>query len=95
MKFLDLLSPKVAAKNARVVFPEFSEPRSAQAMEILARDGLCQPVGLGEDTDSYVRVLVETRGMKESIARRLVAKPLYRAAAMVAAGEADAMVAGA
>lgn len=33
--------------------------------------------------------------MKEGIAKRMLAKPLYRAAAMVAAGEADAMVAGA
>ena len=33
--------------------------------------------------------------MKEAIAKRMLNKPLYRAAAMVAAGEADVMVAGA
>ncbi|MEP2532292.1 phosphate acyltransferase [Shimia sp.] len=95
MRITELLSNKVAAQNARVVFPEHEEPRIAQAMEKLARDGLCQPICLGDDTDQYAEVLVKTRGMKEGIARRLVTKPLYRAAAMVAAGEADAMVAGA
>ena len=39
--------------------------------------------------------LVERRGLKEAIARRMLAKPLFRAAAMVASGAADAMVAGA
>jgi len=35
------------------------------------------------------------RGTKEALARRLLQKPLYRAAAMVRAGRAEAMVAGA
>ncbi len=95
MKFLNALSAKVAERNARVVFPEHHEPRTAEAMRFLDRDGLCVPITLGEDTERYVQALIETRGMKEAIARRLVGKPLYRAAAMVAAGEADAMVAGA
>ncbi|KPA20475.1 Phosphate acetyltransferase [Shimia sp. SK013] len=95
MKFMNALSAKVATKNARVVFPEHKEPRTAEAMRALDRDGLCRPMTLGDSTDRYVQALIETRGMKEGIARRLIGKPLYRAAAMVAAGEADAMVAGA
>ncbi|PSL18675.1 phosphate acyltransferase [Shimia abyssi] len=95
MHFTEVLSNKVAAKNARVVFPEFEEPRIAQAMGRLADDGICQPVGLGDDTERYAQALVDARGMAPKIASRLVSKPLYRAAAMVAAGEADAMVAGA
>ena len=95
MSFMDALSAKVAAKKARVVFPEHKEPRTAEAMRALDRDGLCRPVTLGDNTEAYVQALIDTRGMKEKIARRLVEKPLYRAAAMVAAGEADAMTAGA
>lgn len=95
MQFLSDLSISVAQKQARVVFPEFDEPRIAQAMEILGRDGVCIPVRPADDTDAYARALVETRGMKETIARRLLSKPMYRAAAMVAVGEADAVVAGA
>jgi len=58
-------------------------------------DGLCQPIPLSDISEFHVAVLTQARGMKEAIARRLLSKPLYRAAAMVAAGEADAMVAGA
>ena len=44
----------------------------------------------------YARALAAARGrMSERMAERLLAKPLYLGGAMVAAGEADAMVAGA
>jgi phosphate acetyltransferase len=95
MQFLSDLSMSVAKKNARVVFPEFDESRVVQAMKILAQDGVCTPVRPGENTDAYAHALMNMRGIKEAIARRLVAKPMFRAAAMVAIGEADAVVAGA
>ncbi|MFS4580929.1 phosphate acyltransferase [Phaeobacter sp. C3_T13_0] len=82
-------------RAARVVFPEIDEPRVAAAVEHLTRDGLCEAMPLAPVSQAHVDVLVAARGMKETIARRMLAKPLYRAAAMVAAGEADAMVAGA
>lgn len=82
-------------RQARVVFPEADEPRVAEAMIALEAEGLCRPIGIGPVTDAQVSALVEMRGMKDALARRLLAKPMYRAAAMVAAGEADAMVAGA
>lgn len=82
-------------RQARVVFPEADDPRVAEAMIALEAEGLCRPIGIGPVTDAQVSALVEMRGMKDALARRLLAKPLYRAAAMVAAGEADAMVAGA
>ncbi|OOG27888.1 phosphate acetyltransferase [Thioalkalivibrio denitrificans] len=81
--------------RARVVFPEIDEPRVAEAAERMREQGLCEPLALAEPSDAHVAVLVEARGMKEGIARRMLAKPLYLGAAMVAAGEADAMVAGA
>ena len=40
-------------------------------------------------------MLVVQRGVKDAIAKRMLSKPLIRAAAMVACGDADAMVAGA
>ena len=86
---------RARARGARVVFPEMDEPRVAEAARALAADGLCAPVPVGEVTDAQVAAIVEGRGMREAMARRLLAKPLMRAAAMVAAGEADAMVAGA
>jgi phosphate acetyltransferase len=83
------------ARQARVVFPELGDPRVAAAAERLRAEGLCVPLPLAEPSDAHVAALVETRGMKPAIARRMLARPLYLAAAMVASGQADAMVAGA
>ena len=83
------------ARQARVVFPELGEARVAAAAERLHAEGLCVPMPLAEPSDAHVAALVETRGMKPAIARRMLARPLYLAAAMVASGQADAMVAGA
>ncbi|APX15724.1 phosphate acetyltransferase [Phaeobacter inhibens] len=82
-------------RRARVVFPEMDDPRVAAAVDQLTREGLVEAVPLAPVSDAHVEVLVAARGMKEGIAKRMLAKPLYRAAAMVAAAEADAMVAGA
>lgn len=86
---------KTQARGARVVFPEMDDPRVAKAAARLATEGVCEPVPLAEPSQAHVDALMVARGLKEGIARRMITKPLYRAAAMVAAGEADAMVAGA
>ncbi|WP_425071553.1 phosphate acyltransferase [Sagittula sp. S175] len=82
-------------RQARVVFPEMDDPRVAGACTRLRAEGLCQPLPLDDPTDAQLATLIEARGLKEGIARRMLQKPLFRSAAMVAAGEADAMVAGA
>lgn len=89
------LFDKAKARAARVVFPEADDPRVAEAMAQIARDGIARPVPLGPPSDAQLAALIAARGLKEGIARRMLDKPLIRAAAMVAAGEADAMVAGA
>ncbi len=95
MSVLENAYTTARARQARVVFPEMDDPRVAGAAKKLADDGLCQPLPLAAPSDAHVAALVRARGMKETIARRMIAKPLMRAAAMVAAGEADVMVAGA
>ena len=95
MSILEKIYARARERNATVVFPELDDPRVAEAAIRLQADGLCQAVPLAEICEAQVAVLTQARGMKETIARRLLAKPLYRAAAMVAAGQADAMVAGA
>ncbi len=96
MAVLDRVFEQARARRARVVMPEIdSDARVTQAARQLRDDGICEPVALAEMNDAHVAALVAARGVRESIARRLLAKPLYRAAAMVAAGEAEAMVAGA
>ncbi len=93
MSVLDTAFETARGKRARVVLPEIDEPRVAEAAKQL--EAFCTPLGLSEVSDAQVAVLVQARGMKEAMARRLLKKPLYRAAAMVAAGKADVMVAGA
>jgi phosphate acetyltransferase len=95
MSDLEKIFARARKRNAKVVFPELADPRVAEAADRLAADGLCQPIPLSDISEFHVAVLTQARGMKEAIARRLLSKPLYRAAAMVAVGEADAMVAGA
>ncbi len=96
MGVLDRAIDTAKARRARVVFPEMAEPRVAEAVARMRAERLAEPVPLAEaPSDAHVAALVEARGMKPALARRMLARPLYRAAAMVAAGEADAMVAGA
>ncbi|WP_413720753.1 phosphate acyltransferase [Silicimonas sp. MF1-12-2] len=83
------------ARKARVVLPEMEDERTAEAARRLGAQGLAEPVPLAEPSEALAQVLVAARGVKPAIASRMIAKPLIRAAAMVAAGEADAMVAGA
>ncbi|WP_439123830.1 phosphate acyltransferase [Marivita sp.] len=96
MSVLKTVRTIAATSNARIVFPELDDPRLAEAARRLKLDGFCTPLPVSEEISSaQVAALVKTRGMKETMARRLLQKPLFRAAAMVAAGEADAIVAGA
>ena len=95
MALMDRLTEAAKPRQARVVFPEMSDPRVTQACDELEAQGLCETIGLSEPADHHVAALVQARGLKEPIARRMLNRPLYMAAAMVAAGEADAMVAGA
>lgn len=95
MSVLDRAYDRARTRRARVVFPEMDDLRVAEACARLDAEGLAEPVGLIPPTEAMLAGLIEGRGMKEGVARRMLDRPLYRAAAMVAAGEAEAMVAGA
>ena len=95
MSVLENIFDRAKARAARVVLPEMEDRRIAEAAQQLRAKGLADPVPLSPVSDAMVAGLVERRGLKEAIARRMLAKPLFRAAAMVASGAADAMVAGA
>ncbi|PCJ08467.1 MAG: phosphate acetyltransferase [Rhodobacteraceae bacterium] len=95
MSVLENAYAAAKARSVRVVFPEMAEPRVAEAAARLKAEGLCEPLPLSDPSEALIAALMQARGLKESIAKRMISKPLYRAAAMVAMGEADAMVAGA
>ncbi|TDK43919.1 phosphate acyltransferase [Antarcticimicrobium luteum] len=96
MSALDKAFETARARRARVVFPEMGQDtRIDAAAQRLREEGLAEPVPVSDITEAQIDILVEARGVKEALARRMLGRPLIRAAAMVAAGEADAMVAGA
>ena len=95
MPALERVFETAKEKSLRVVMPEINDLRVSSAVQQLEAERLARVVELSEPTQAMVDVLVSERGMNEAIAVRMLKKPLIRAAAMVATGEADAMVAGA
>lgn len=95
MNTLEKATEIAAMQPRRVVFPEFEDIRVAQAADQLAREGLAEPIGLSPPSERQLEALLAQRPIKRAIAERMLERPLIRAAAMLACGEADVMVAGA
>ncbi len=85
----------------RIAFPESGDPRIVEAAQRLRGEGIAEPMLLAVEEgpaalDRYAALYLAGRPeANPKVARRLAAKPLFRAGLMVKAGEADAMVAGA
>ncbi|MBZ5606935.1 MAG: phosphate acetyltransferase [Acidobacteriia bacterium] len=89
----------------RIVFPEGDDARVVAAAERLEREALLTPILLKsgravseQDARRYARLYFERRrakGITEVEAAGIAGKPLYTAALMVAAGDADGFVGGA
>ncbi|CAN5772272.1 phosphate acetyltransferase [soil metagenome] len=82
----------------RIAMPEMEDARIREVAARLRDEGLAEPLGLdaARPTEAYAEILLRARpGLKPSLAARMLDKPLFLAAAMVAAGEADALLAGA
>jgi phosphate acetyltransferase len=94
MPALDRAFALARARRARVVFPEWDDPRIAAAVARLRDGGLALPVPLAPPGAAQLAALTGPRGVSAPLAARMLDRPLIRAAAMVAAGEAEAMVAG-
>ena len=95
MSVMQAINEKAQKSATRVVFPEMDEPRIAEAVTEIEAQGIAKAIPLAEPTSEMIEMLVSQRGVKHAIAKRMLSKPLIRAAAMVACGDADAMVAGA
>jgi phosphate acetyltransferase len=105
LEFLERIETRLLALPARprIVFPEGEDPRVRAAAERLAARGLVEPVLVPrapatDAADRYAALLYERRrrrGMSEREARELARRPLYFAALMTAAGDADGFVGGA
>ncbi|HUA82805.1 MAG TPA: phosphate acyltransferase [Bryobacteraceae bacterium] len=84
----------------KIVFPEGEDPRVEAAAAKLTREGLIEPILLcgEEEAPQYAELYYErrrSRGVTRREAEAIARRPLYRAALMVAAGDADGAVGGA
>jgi phosphate acetyltransferase len=99
MRVIDKAKAAIKGKNKRLLMPEGDDERILQAASLLRTHALAEPIVLGQPQEpavSHVEILMNSRAnLSEGMARRFLQRPLYRAAAMLAAGEADAMLAGA
>ncbi len=89
----------VQGKRLRIVLPEGDDPRIREAALKLRLDDIAHAIVFRNDMphaqSQDIELLRSRRDkMTEAMATRLLRKPLYRAGAMVVAGEADAMLAG-
>jgi phosphate acetyltransferase len=97
------LRARAAARRARIVLPETSDPRTAQARDLLLRDRLADVVWVDDPARDprradVARLLLERRrhkGLGADEAQALAAQPLFFGAGLVALGHADAGIAGA
>lgn len=100
MSVISEAKAKIKDRGLKLVMPEGSDERIRAAARRFRDEGLALPVVFGDDLPAagpqhVACVLARRDKMTESLAARLLQKPLYRAGAMVAAGEASAMLAGA
>ena len=95
----------------RIVFPEGSDPRVLHAASRLAQNGLIEPILIGPaqaDAGSGIRFVMpdekyaqlyyerrRAKGVTQTEAAQVARLPLYYAALMVGAGDADGAVGGA
>ena len=100
MSVLEDCFARIRGRGMRVVMPEAQDERIVAAAGRLRDEGLADPILLDASlptarieayAELYVRARPET---KVALARRLASKPLFHAALMVNAGDAEAMIAG-
>ncbi len=99
MSVISEAKAKIKGLRLKLVMPEGDDPRIVEAAAVLRAQDLAVPLVFGKDVpaSSLADVaLIQRRRekMSEAMALRLLRKPLYRAAALVAAGQADALLAG-
>jgi phosphate acetyltransferase len=97
---IDEAKAKVRGKKLHIVMPEGNDQRIQNAAAHLLEQDLAVPIVFADNVpaiqpDDIALVLSRRAKMNEAMAERLLRKPLYRAGAMVATGEANAMLAGA
>ncbi len=96
---LEIARHVIHGRGLRIVMPEGEDPRIAEAALRLRKANLASPIVFDAKVPtSSAQDIALLRSRREkmtnAMAERLLKKPLYRAGAMVAGGDAEAMLAG-
>lgn len=78
----------------RIILADTGE-RAQKASDIIEKEGLAELVAVQDTDDSLIEYVCERRSVRADEAQSLLEDRYWRAAAMVAIGKADGMVAGA
>ena len=100
MSVIDEAKAKIKGRRLKLVMPEGDDERIRAAAERFVAEDLAVPIVFGPQDvpplgPGHAAIIKSRRDrMTESMAIRLLRKPLFCAGAMVAAGDAAAMIAG-
>jgi len=98
---LERFRQRIRGRGLRIALPEYDEARIVEAAKRLRDEGIAEPIlfepqAASARLDRYAAQYLKGRPDTDpKVARRLAAKPLVHGGLMVAAGDADAMLAGA
>jgi phosphate acetyltransferase len=97
---IDHAKQAIRGKGLSIAMPEGNDQRIRDAASLMFAQNIAKPLVFGDSlppaqADDISLLLSRREKMTEAMAVRLLKKPLYRAGAMVAGGEAQAMLAGA
>jgi len=101
MSVIEEAKAKIKGRNLKLVMPEGDDARIAAAAARLESEGLAKVILFTATTvpeppaRAISRLIANRPKLSEAMARKLLGKPLYAAAGLVAAGESQAMLAGA
>jgi phosphate acetyltransferase len=98
MNLIDKASQKIKGRNLKLVMPEGRDPRVKEAAAIIESRGLASVVMYEDAPPSNEQHWLAVQKLRPKLndhtAARLLSKPLARAGAALAIGQADAMLAG-
>lgn len=101
MSAIEQAKARIRGRGLKLVLPEGGDERIRRAAEQLRGENLAHPIVFGADNvpeaEAHHIAIIRKRREKitDAMAQRLLRKPLYLAGALVASGEAHAMLAGA
>lgn len=90
---------RIRGRRLKIVMPEGTDERIRHAAKLLSAEDLAEPILFNDAVPepgkaAIAAVMARRNKMDESLARRLLKKPLFAGAALLASGDAHAMIAG-